>query len=155
MSATASRGPRGWNLRGPHKVVVRGQDNAQWKGDAARVETKRNRAQRMYPLGPCERCGEPGCDRHHRDGDTGNNAPDNVAILCRRCHMEEDGRLAAFLATSASLRGPQPAKNCSNCDRALKPLRQGRCHACNEYLRRRGIERPYLSDGRVEKAGSR
>jgi hypothetical protein len=29
-----------------------------------------------------------------------NNAPENVQRLCRRCHMEADGRLAALKAHS-------------------------------------------------------
>ncbi len=145
-------GRQGWNLRGPHKVVLRGEASPQWKGDAANPSTKRARARKMYPLGPCEKCGRQAVDRHHRDGNTGNNARDNVAVLCRRCHMDEDGRLAVFKLTSTSLRGPQPPKPCANCKRLKKPLWRGRCHACNEYFRRRGVERPYVEDGRAEKA---
>jgi hypothetical protein len=44
----------------------------------------------------CDRCGKPGRDRHHRDGNTLNNEPENIECLCRRCHMEIDGRLARF-----------------------------------------------------------
>lgn len=54
------------------------------------------RAQRRYPMGDCEKCGAPGRDRHHRDGDQMNNEPGNVAILCRRCHQREDGRYEAL-----------------------------------------------------------
>jgi hypothetical protein len=73
-----------------------GPDHHAWKGDAASVRTGRTRAERMYPdVKPCERCGERG-ERHHRDENTLNNAPANIAWLCRRCHMSEDGRLAAF-----------------------------------------------------------
>ena len=129
----------------------RGTAHPDWKGDAASPTSKRARAQRWYPLGPCEACGKPATDRHHRDGDPGNNTPGNIALRCRRCHMLLDGRLAAFLATSRSRRGPQPPQPCRNCGRLVKPLRRGRCHPCNEYLRRRGIERPYVEDGRKEK----
>lgn len=45
----------------------------------------------------------------------------------------------------------QPAKPCSNCGRLFKPLRKGRCHTCDTYLRKRGVERPYDTDGRREK----
>ena len=130
-------------------VYNRGMVN--WKGDQALPDSKRGRARRRYRLGPCNRCGKPGVDRHHRDDNTGNNEPENVEILCRRCHMEIDGRLAIFRSTSASLRGPQPPNVCENCKRPMKPLRRGRCHACNEYRRRQGRERPYKVDGRVEK----
>ena len=37
-------------------------------------------------------------ERHHIDGNTANNKPGNIAFLCRRCHMREDGRLDAVLA---------------------------------------------------------
>lgn len=50
---------------------------------------------------------------------------------------------------NSNLRLPKP---CSNCQRLQRGLRKGRCHACNEYLRRRGVERPYKADGRIEKS---
>ncbi len=37
---------------------------------------------------------------------------------------------------------PIPAKMCTNCRRFKKPMRRGLCHACNEYLRRTGANRP-------------
>lgn len=52
--------------------------------------------------------------------------------LCRRCHMAEDGRLRAFIASA-----PHPVqrpKPCSECGREYKPLRRGLCSPC--YLRR-------------------
>lgn len=121
--------------------LIRGENHYAWKGDGALETTKRERAQAMYGLGACVRCGKKATDRHHIDGDTGNNAPENIEILCRRCHMEIDGRLARLVEVGTS-REPAPPKPCSNCARLYKPLRRGRCHACNEYLRRRGIERP-------------
>jgi hypothetical protein len=45
-----------------------------------------------------------------------------------------------------------PPKKCIICGRLSKPLRKGRCHPCNTYLTRRKKERPYLNDGRIEKA---
>lgn len=61
-----------------------------------RPDAGRKRAQRLFPaLGICTECGsKPAVERHHRDGDTENNAPDNVTPVCRRCHMILDGRLA-------------------------------------------------------------
>jgi hypothetical protein len=40
---------------------------------------------------------------------------------------------------------------CSNCNREAKPLRRGRCSACDTFLRRFGSERPYILDGRRER----
>lgn len=68
-----------------------------WKGDAASVDAGRQRARTLYDLGPCERCGADGYDRHHKNGNTHDNRPGNVEILCRRCHMEVDGRRATLL----------------------------------------------------------
>ena len=51
------------------------------------------RTQRLYPIhagDTCERCGSRGnLTRHHKDRDRGNNAPDNIVILCLRCHIRE------------------------------------------------------------------
>lgn len=63
----------------------------------------RKRALKLYPnIGPCDRCNNPRAERHHRDGNTHNNTPDNIQALCRRCHMEADGRLAEFAARGAA-----------------------------------------------------
>src|SRR5262249_14914340 len=43
-------------------------------------------------------------------------------------------------------------KLCSNCGQLAKPLRKGRCHNCNEYWRRFGVERPYKINGFIERA---
>ena len=52
------------------------------------------RAHRRFKLDLCERCGKPATDRHHIDDNPLNNAPENIACLCRRCHMTKDGRIA-------------------------------------------------------------
>ena len=47
-------------------------------------------ARALYPVGPrttCEACGGRRLlQHHHRDGDPGNNAAGNVAVLCQACH---------------------------------------------------------------------
>ena len=65
-----------------------------------RVEPKRRwskdpRAGRMqakaaFPIeGLCRRCEQvPARDRHHQDGDVFNNTPENILLVCRRCHLE-------------------------------------------------------------------
>ena len=80
------------------KRTRRGSDHYAWQGDLVSERGGRNRALRLYPkIPPCERCGNEKSERHHRDGNTANNAPDNIAPLCRKCHMEVDGRLEAFV----------------------------------------------------------
>ena len=118
----------------------RGAKNPGWKGDAIRVGSGRCRAQRLYPLGPCERCGEPGTDRHHKDGDTRNNVPSNIAILCQSCHMAADGRAKA-LADIVRARPPVPPKPCRICGKPWKGMRHGRCASCADYYRRHKTDR--------------
>jgi hypothetical protein len=127
--------------------AVRGRDHYAWKEDEALATTKRERARRMFPdLGPCEaNCGADAVERHHIDGDTGNNVRSNLMFLCRRCHMIEDGRLDALraVALANAARQRKPPRPCQNCGRIVKRLRTGaRCGACAEYLRRNGRERP-------------
>jgi integrase/recombinase XerD len=57
--------------------------------------TGRQRARYWFVLADvCERCNEaPAVDRHHVDGDPLNNVLENIQSLCRRCHMDVDGRL--------------------------------------------------------------
>lgn len=125
-----------------------GEGHYAWKGDDARPETKRERAQRRYSLSACERCGGSAIDRHHRDEDTGNNAPSNVWRLCRRCHMVVDGRLERFvaMAKASAAKRRKPPKPCAICERVTprKRLMRGRCGRCNEFFRRHGFERPFV-----------
>ena len=59
--------------------------------------TGNHRAQIMYPLEPCEVCGSEKSERHHKDDDTLNNDRSNIQFLCRKHHMEVDGRLVALV----------------------------------------------------------
>ena len=70
-----------------------GEKNGMWKGENITEETGRQRARFRYELCECILCGEEATDRHHRDGNTANNDPLNVQVLCRHCHMVIDGRM--------------------------------------------------------------
>lgn len=108
---------------------------ARWKPDA-QIGTKRKRARAIIrDLGThCTRCGQQKpLERHHIDGDTGNNDVENIQILCRRCHMEIDGRLEKVRLLSPAVKPPKP---CAECGRLYKPLRKGLCHSCSERKRR-------------------
>jgi len=75
-----------------------GAANPEWnKFSSTDPQQGRDRAKRRKVLGPCERCGKPGTDRHHKDDNPMNNAPDNIEVLCRRCHMITDGRMGALV----------------------------------------------------------
>ena len=125
---TKKRG--GWRFKRDETTVPRGEASPFFKGDNAVDSSKRERARKLYPnLGSCEMCAAVAVERHHKDGNTGNNSPENIAILCRRCHMETDGRLVEFI--KAGQHPPQPPKACADCGRLYKPLRQGRCGSCS------------------------
>jgi len=87
------------DLKRPKRIVRHGEQHPGWKGDSATCPAAGHRRARvLYPdLGPCERCKlKPAVERHHVDGNTLNNAPNNIQKLCRRCHMIVDGRLVKF-----------------------------------------------------------
>jgi hypothetical protein len=88
--------PKGYQQTQEHieKRKRWGCDHHAWLGDDATQKTGRSRAARMYlNIGNCVLCDSTKSERHHIDGDTLNNNPENVIALCRRCHMKEDGRL--------------------------------------------------------------
>lgn len=108
-------------------------------------------ARRLYPLKKwCERCKtKKAKDRHHKDGDFRNNEKINIAHLCRKCHMEVDGRLVQAIARTKEMTKKTRCspKLCRICFTLSKPLRHGRCHPCTEYYRRHGIERAAFLSG--------
>ena len=118
-----------------------GPAHPMWKGEAAGNDAKHKRAIRRFKLATCERCRKaPATDRHHKDGHAGNNDPSNIDRLCRRCHMDVDGRLSAFreMAASPAAHPVVPPKPCLICGRSSKPTRKGRCRACYNFRLRNG-----------------
>lgn len=135
-------GKRGWNLKAPYKVIVSGDKSPQWKGDLAKPEAKRIRAQKLFKnLNLCEHCQiSKAVDRHHIDGNTGNNNRSNIMFLCRSCHMKIDGRMTQFVNSKRN--SEKPIETCLYCGKPARPARKGRCHACNERFRRNGFDTP-------------
>jgi hypothetical protein len=91
--------PKGYKQAADHVAKRKrfGAEHHGWVGEAVSEKGGRTRAQRLYrDIGPCWACGSEKSERHHIDGDTSNNAVANIAIVCRRCHMEADGRLDEF-----------------------------------------------------------
>ena len=80
-----------------------GPDHHGWKRNDIVVRSGRTRALRGYPQKDCENCGNPKSERHHIDNDTTNNHRSNIKFLCRKCHMEEDGRLEKFRALGKTM----------------------------------------------------
>ena len=73
-----------------------GPEHHHWKGDSIKRVSGRTRAERDYQTKPCELCGNTKAERHHKDNNTANNKPNNIQFLCRKCHMQQDGRLNEF-----------------------------------------------------------
>ena len=74
-----------------------GKKNPRWGGDKIHPNGGRDRARRMYShQQPCRICGRP-AERHHEDENPLNNEPSNIDWLCRRHHMEIDGRLSSLM----------------------------------------------------------
>lgn len=69
----------------------KGEDSHNWRGDDVSIAAGRKRAQRLFKLGPCSKCGAEPSQRHHKDKDPLNNNPDNIEILCPKCHLDADG----------------------------------------------------------------
>ena len=121
------------------------------KGKVAQ-STGQHRAHKLYPImGKCELCNEPAYDIHHIDRDRTNNKRENLMFLCRHHHMEIDGRLVRLVIKNKNAPKLKTLKKCINCGVMSYPLRKGRCHACNEYLRRNGVDKKIIrnNDGLV------
>ncbi len=113
-----------------------GAAHPRWLGGKAGVRAGRDRALRRYrDVQPCENCGDQQAERHHRDGDTLNNEPENIAWLCRKCHMQSDGRYTDFVASSADhLKKAVKAAASRHID--TKARSGDRCPACGNTLSR-------------------
>ena len=69
--------------------------------------TSHYHARKLVPFGLCEICGKPDAmDVHHRDGNHLNNSPDNLARICRSCHI----------------RHHRPKGSCTICGKPVKGL---------------------------------
>jgi len=117
-------------------------------------------AQKLYPLTDCELCGKPGTERHHIDADNENNKPENIMIVCARCHQEIDGRLEKTRQRAIKMNAARRAAAPTHCRICEKPvivgrIKNGRCKTCDTFWRRNNSERPYKGrDGR-SRLGSR
>lgn len=85
----------------------------------------RREARYLFPIDYCERCGEKATDRHHRDGDTHNNSAENIAGLCRGCHISHHKKLPEGIWSRAYPDG------CRACGLTLrKHMGHGFCTKC-------------------------
>lgn len=118
------RGPPFGHKRTPESIAKGtrwGVEHHAWQGGNVSETGGRARALRKFPIiHPCELCSSPQTERHHRDGNTANNEAANVWFLCRRCHMQQDGRLEPFKAL-ARANQPRAAQASAMLRRRLTP----------------------------------
>lgn len=90
-------------VRKARRLAKMGVLNPNWKGSAISANAGRYRARSWHGHlhGTCADCGEPSIDLHHLDSNPINNGVSNILALCRRCHMNRDGR---FLVSLKNLR---------------------------------------------------
>lgn len=132
------------DIRRPKRTVLTGEQRYNWKGDKVKhLDSGRARARRRYKsIGDCENCGlVKATERHHKDANPLNNERSNIQKLCRRCHMTIDGRIERVRIMCKNFpKKPRSEGPCCVCTEQRWPLRKGRCHRCNEFLRRNGFE---------------
>lgn len=75
---------------------IQREKNHHWNYNPTQL-TGRSRAVRWFKAKPCAVCDKK-AEIHHKDGDTTNNSPNNIEFLCRKHHMERDGRNKRVLA---------------------------------------------------------
>lgn len=98
-----------------------GANNPSWKGDKVGVQQVHTWVEKR--LGRPDRCSN--CETIGKV-DLANISQqykrdlDDWKWLCRRCHMESDGRLEKFLSHS-NMHNRIPEKPCLNCGRLFKP----------------------------------
>ena len=127
-------------------MALKGEDHPFWKGDDAGWNAKHRRAQRKFTLSSCEKCGEQATDRHHIDGDPGNNDASNIMLVCAKCHQLVDGRYEKFIAMAKNGElKKKPPRICDNCGDLKKHYAKGLCANCYSYLRKHGVHRPFRS----------
>lgn len=77
-------------IRAKISHAMSGNRNHQWKGDDVGINGGHIRALKMYPADECSLCqSKELVERHHVDRNPCNNIPENVQILCSKCHHAE------------------------------------------------------------------
>ncbi|MGR2681598.1 HNH endonuclease signature motif containing protein [Chromobacterium haemolyticum] len=87
--------------------------------------TGRKAAQRIFKATACERCGSTETlQRHHKDRNPANNSPENVEILCLKCHK------ADHMLDGTWGRGTVEPATCKVCSQEFLPKRTRRSSIC-------------------------
>ena len=112
------------------------ENNGMWKGNDVGIRNARNRPRRWYKKMPCEVCGNERSEIHHKDENVYNNEKENIQFLCRKHHMEIDGRMK-ILTTKHKGNKDGGWIYCGTChkphrNKVIKKhiLETGKCFAC-------------------------
>ena len=110
--------------------------------NARKTPSHIDRPVKATPRAVCELCGRlvprgnPQRDVHHVDADHWNGSPENIKVLCRRCHMTLDGRLANLVARNEGGRKPVGIKTCPVCGKNFtrsSPSKLARVTYCSQH----------------------
>ena len=103
----------------------KGEKNNAWKGGVSPAYYQRI-AFSIHGL-LCVRCSRKGVLVHHLDGDHANSSPDNLEVLCKRCHQ-----VGHDCASNLPKKVEFKKRYCEVCSKSFQPTgpRSKRCHAC-------------------------
>lgn len=115
------------HLKHLHK---RGEEHPQWQGGIRNDYYRRVAFQAHGEI--CNRCGDTdGLEVHHIDRNRRNNRPDNLEVLCRKCHANEHHGIGDRWS-----RDWDQCRECGRRDR--KHAAKGLCSACWQMKRQGG-----------------
>lgn len=98
-----------------------GDNNPSWKGDkVGKVQVHTWVKKQMPRPDKCDKCGKIGGVDLANRSDTYKRDLDDWDWLCRKCHMESDGRLEKFLSHSNKF-NKVPDMNCLKCGNLFTP----------------------------------
>ena len=88
-------------------------------------------------------------------GMTGKHPPESSREKMSAAQKRRGGPDAEARAKAAATKAanPIPMQSCFICGTETRSIRKGRCHACDEYRRRKGVERPWPRDPSICKYG--
>lgn len=120
-----------------HNMRV-GEKNPMWGGNNVKKQAGNDRARRLFKNNkcPCEVCNTNKVEIHHKDSNPLNNDVSNISWLCRKHHMEIDGRMEKLHIASRKshlLNGRWSINfnECRNCGTSNKNHRaRGLCESC-------------------------
>lgn len=101
----------------------------------------------------CQRCGAlKRVETHHKDGNRNNNPKDgsNWVRLCRKCHMEVDGRMKDWKKIRIGRKGPWAGKKRPDISEQNKRIFTGRPRREDLKKRQSELMKRYYKEGKIK-----